>query len=78
MTEEEKDDFRKKNMKSYIILYYETHTDEGLMAFRSVARRVSEGSLPGVVENRSAFGFAMWKVDAGEFMLMSSGLKLEE
>ena len=76
--QEEEMEERKKKMKSFIILYYETHTDEGLAAFRAVARRVSEGSLPGSVENRSAFGFAMWKCPADDFMILNTGEKLTE
>ena len=73
--ETEKED---STLKHSIVLYYETHTDEGLLAFQAVAKRVEEGSLPGAVENKSAFGFAMWTVPADKFLEMTNGSKLTE
>ncbi len=63
---------------SVIVLYYETHTPEGLAAYRSIATRVALGQLPGETVNRSAFGFAMWRVAAQDFLELNARPKLEQ
>ena len=61
----------------WIVLYYETATEDGLAAFRAVASRVAAGELPGETENRASIGFAMWRVPAKKFFTLVSGFQLK-
>lgn len=60
-----------------IVLYYETSTPEGLTAYRAIASRVALGQLPGETENRAAYGFALWRVSAEQFLILNAKPRLE-